>query len=185
MTRHPQLESARRKCIETARIKDVSIERLSSDLRIWSSMCIILSPKISTTWMKADLLWAILRHHNILSTLQFIRNFKQNLDVRNGLQRWNASCATEMESLVSTELHCIFKVEWFIAYTEAHKKAFSVRDILVWFPRYENSTLQVLKSHQSNCARDSRFHRSSQLNPRKSQHILHRVDFYDLFILYQ
>ena len=29
MSRHPQLESARRKCIEAARIKDVSVERLT------------------------------------------------------------------------------------------------------------------------------------------------------------
>jgi hypothetical protein len=36
--------------------------------------------------MKADLLWVILRHNNILLTQQFIRDFKQNLDVRYGLQ---------------------------------------------------------------------------------------------------
>ena len=36
MSRHPQLESAKRKCIEAARIKDVSVERLTKwfkDLR--------------------------------------------------------------------------------------------------------------------------------------------------------
>jgi len=101
MARHPQLESARRKCIEAARIKDVSVEHLTKwfeDLE-WIVDEHNIDLKISTTWMKADLLSAILRHHNVLSTLQFVRSFKQNLDIRNGLQWWNAFVHMEVSCL--------------------------------------------------------------------------------------
>jgi DNA-binding protein H-NS len=41
--------------------------------------------------------------------------------------------ASEIEPLVSTEVHRILKVEWLSAYVEAHEKAFSVRNILGGF----------------------------------------------------
>ena len=41
--------------------------------------------------------------------------------------------ASEMEPLVSTELHSVLKAEWLIAYIEAHEKVFSVQNILAGF----------------------------------------------------
>jgi hypothetical protein len=41
--------------------------------------------------------------------------------------------ASEMEPLVSTKLHRILKAEWLSIYVEAHKKAFSVQNILAGF----------------------------------------------------
>jgi len=41
--------------------------------------------------------------------------------------------ASEIEPLVSTELHCILKVQWLTAYVEAYEKAFSVWNILTGF----------------------------------------------------
>ena len=38
--------------------------------------------------------------------------------------------ASEMEPLVSTELHRVLKAEWFTAYVEAHEKVFSVQNVL-------------------------------------------------------
>jgi hypothetical protein len=101
MSCHPQLESTRRKCIEAARIKDVSEEGLTKCLRIWSrsSKNTKLIPKISIIWMKVGLQLAILKLHDVLSMLQSIKSFKQNLGVRNGSLRWNAFTPMEVQFL--------------------------------------------------------------------------------------
>ena len=41
--------------------------------------------------------------------------------------------ASEMEPLISTELHRILKAEWLTAYVEAHKKPFLVQNVLTGF----------------------------------------------------
>ena len=40
---------------------------------------------------------------------------------------------SEMESLVSIEVHRILKAEWFIVYIKAHKKVFLIQNVLVDF----------------------------------------------------
>ena len=49
-----------------------------------------------------------------------------NIGVFSPLKRLMASA---IESLVSTELHCIMKGEWLSAYVETHDDAFSIRNI--------------------------------------------------------
>ena len=64
-------------------------------------------------------------------------------------------CASEMAPHVSTELHRILKFEW-LAYIEAHKKAFSIQNVLADF--------RVTGIRPLNINHDSRFHQRSQLN---------------------
>lgn len=49
----------------------------------------ILYQKPYTTWMKVGLQWVMLKLHSILLILQFDKDFRQSLAVRNGLRLWN------------------------------------------------------------------------------------------------